>query len=374
MIGAFAYLVDQRRCVPEVADICNESCNRQPWAHAWWKPESDTTITSNTGPICFSISRLYLLSCLNFYRFRQVLSMELRSSRRLTRSSGHTAQKRAFITRTVAPRVPSRLSSSGNKWLYRLRSGRFSVESERHAGTSRLGLSRSAYSRLGPASRGLLSGTRDDFSYRGRSGTVAIESRILRECSICVDKKGMYVLSIGHIFCKLRIGSRRQFPSIECLPKCGHITSVCRSCIVRHIMGALERHEQWHQIPCLECREPLGEVFVESSVTRRDFQKYSNLQFLCNAVDPGLRKDIMLTNFNPLDLKLSLQRKRWKPTLVSAPASLLAVPLAKSTRIFTLTSWSANLVALNRVSTMVSPGMKATLAIVMMIVIQMRLI
>ena len=200
--------------------------------------------------------------------------MELRSSRRLTRFSGHTAQKRAFITRTVAPRVPSRLPSSGNKWLYRLRSGRFSGESERHTGTSRLGLLRSAYSRLGAASPGLLSGTRDNVSFRGRPGTVAIQSRKLRECSICVDNKGMYVISTGHMFCKLSIGSRRQFPSIECLPKCGHITSVCRSCILRHIMGALERHEQWHQIPCLECREPLGEAFIESSVTRRDFQKY----------------------------------------------------------------------------------------------------
>ncbi|MCJ1260744.1 hypothetical protein MMC22_000606 [Lobaria immixta] len=32
-------------------------------------------------------------------------------------------------------------------------------------------------------------------------------------------------------------------------------------------------HGQWYQIPCLECKEPLGESYVESAVARRDFQK-----------------------------------------------------------------------------------------------------
>lgn len=132
--------------------------------------------------------------------------MELRSSRRLTRSSDPRLKQRTF-SRTHAARVSSRLPSSGNNRLcrelahsnpdaarvYQLRSGEFPVKSERHRSTSRLGLSQSAHSKVESASPKLSSGIRDN-SYRGRLGNIAIPSSILRECSVCIESKGKCVL------------------------------------------------------------------------------------------------------------------------------------------------------------------------------------
>lgn len=143
--------------------------------------------------------------------------MKLRSSRRLTRSSDHRVKGRAF-TREIVARVPSRLPSSGTRpfvlrsirtrgrelahscinenRVYQLRSRHFSVESKTYAVTSRLGLSQSARSKSGPASPKSSSGTRDYDSYRVRPGNIAVSSSILRECSICIESKGKYVLPL----------------------------------------------------------------------------------------------------------------------------------------------------------------------------------
>lgn len=140
-------------------------------------------------------------------------AMELRSSRRSIRSSHLTAQQRAFPP-TVTAYVSSRLSSSGTGpfalrsakksqserahsnsneiRVYHLRSGQLPAESKRRTSTSRLGHSQSAPSKLGLASSRLPSAIRDDPSYRGN---IVFSSSMTRECSICIESKGMYVLS-----------------------------------------------------------------------------------------------------------------------------------------------------------------------------------
>lgn len=141
--------------------------------------------------------------------------MKLRSSRRSTRSSDLRAKKQAS-TCTLEAGVSSQLSLSGNRTfasrsirkrhrelthfnsneirVYQLRPGRFPEESIEHKSSSRLGFSQSAHSKLRPASPKLLSVVRNNDSYRGRAGKIAGSSTILRECGICIETKGKYVL------------------------------------------------------------------------------------------------------------------------------------------------------------------------------------
>lgn len=144
--------------------------------------------------------------------------MKLRSSRHLTRSSDLRAKRRAS-TDTLAGRESSRVPASASRpsvlhsvrkrrrelthsnlnenKVYELRSGQFPVDLNSHSNTSRLGLSQFAHSKLGPASPRVPSGVRDNDSYRGRPENIAIPLSTLRECSICVERKGKYVLSLS---------------------------------------------------------------------------------------------------------------------------------------------------------------------------------
>lgn len=139
--------------------------------------------------------------------------MELRSSRRSIRSS-HLTAKQWASTPTLTAYVSSRLPSSGNRpfalrsakksrrerahsnsnatRVYHLRSGQLPAESKRRTSTSRLGHSQCVPSKVGRASPRLSSAIRDDHSYRGN---IVISSSMTRECSICIESKGMYVLS-----------------------------------------------------------------------------------------------------------------------------------------------------------------------------------
>lgn len=142
--------------------------------------------------------------------------MKLRSSRRSTRLSDLRAKKpastctneagvssqlpsscnRPFVSRSVRKRHRELTHLNSNEIrVYQLRSGRFPVESIEHKSALSLGVSQSAHSKLGPASPKLPSVVRDNDSYRGRPGKIAGPSTILRECGICIENKGKYVLS-----------------------------------------------------------------------------------------------------------------------------------------------------------------------------------
>lgn len=180
------------------------------------------------------------LPSLFLHQLHQRSTMKLRSLRRLTKSSDLRAKRRA-ITDTLAGHESSRVPASGSRLsvlhsvrkrrrelthsnlnenkVYELRSGQFSVDSNSHSNTSRLGLSQSAHSILGPASPRLPSSVCDNDSYRGRPENRAIPLSIPRECGICVERRGKYVLSLSSCLSPTDDGIKTPIPYFRMPPQ-----------------------------------------------------------------------------------------------------------------------------------------------------------